>query len=193
MSLIKQGCLNALETQGESVERIKTYLEYLEVKHNSSLDSLQKIETLKIILKKDRYLHRIVIKELFNLDSEIAWSNIDKTQIDTILDILWYLPDYKLQLDIILESNLLKSIYFARGDIDIYPSEPSGEFAFDILCASKRAGFNVGDIEFIYICTECKNYYPISFERCPNCMAVNSIKIEEQVANKETKRGDTLL
>jgi tetratricopeptide (TPR) repeat protein len=185
--------LSAIEAQGDSVDRVREYLKYLEIKHNGLLKPAEKVRGFKEMLDSGTQLYRLIIKELFKLDTQEAWKYIDENKIYTILDILWYLPYSKLRLDIIIENDLLKSIYFARGDIDIEPSKESGIFAFDMLCASIKGGYERGDVGFLYICTECKSSYPISFERCPGCMAINSIKIEEQVAKKEIKRCNTLL
>jgi len=183
--------LDAMEAQGESVDDERNYLKFLEIKQNALLSKSQKMETLKEFIA-DKKLYRVALKELFKLDSQSGWKSVDLSKVELILDILWYLPYSKLQLDIILESELLKAIFFARGDIKESPTKESGIFAVDILCASRKADYKEGDIGFLYICKECKSSFPISFERCPNCMKINSTKVEETVERK-VKRGDSLL
>jgi len=183
--------LDAIEAQGEDISIERDYLTLLEIKQDTLLNKSQKIERLKSFIAKDR-LYRVALKELFKIDSKSGWSSLDLEKIELVLDILWYLPYSKLQLDIILKSSTLKAIFFARGDIKEAPKKECGIFAIDTLCAAKKAGFKDGDISFLYICKECKNSFPISFERCPNCMAIDSIKVEETV-EKKTKRGEALL
>jgi tetratricopeptide (TPR) repeat protein len=185
--------IDVIEAQGGSVKLIREYLKYLEIKGDRNLNSAEKIERLKEILLKSDEFFRIVIKELFLIDSKSAWEMLNSSRVEDILDILWYLPESKLQLDIILSDDILSCIYFARGDINHSPKSDSRIFAIDILSKARESGYTQGDISFLYLCKSCKNSFPISFERCPNCMEINSIKVEETLEKRREKRGDSLL
>jgi len=185
--------IDAIEAQNIDVKDLLKYLNFLEIKSNHTLNTSEKVKALEKLLKEEKRLYRLIIKELFILDSKVAWSYFDTKRVTEILDILWYLPYSKLQLDIILSDRILKSIYFARGEIAKRPNSLSGIFSVDLLCSAREAGYFEGDISFFYLCKECKNSFPISFERCPSCMAINSIKVEARVEKKADKRGDSLL
>ena len=185
--------INAIEAQDGDVKMLRDYLRYLEIKSDRNKNSTERVEFLKELLSKNENFYRPIIKELFLLDSKSAWESVDSKNVEAILDILWYLPHSKLQLDIILSDDILSSVYFARGDIDKAPARESGVFAIDILSKARESGYESGDISFLYLCQECKNTFPISFERCPSCMAINSIKVEETLEKRGEKRGDTLL
>jgi len=185
--------LDALKAQDEDIEGIYRYIEVKEIISDKTISPTKKIELLKQrVFSQDITIYRMVIKELFILDTKIAWESIDRDRIIPIIDILWFLPYSQLSLDIINTSKLLQAIYYARGDIDNYDSE-CGVFAIDILCSARKSGYSRGDLEFSYLCKSCKHSFPISFNRCPNCMAVNSIDIEESLAKRRDERGETLL
>jgi tetratricopeptide (TPR) repeat protein len=184
--------IDAIEANGKDVKILREYLEFLRIKSNSLLTKQERVSKLKMVLERDR-LFRLVIRELFLIEPDTAWSYISDEKVEIVVDILWYLPYSKLQLDIILRSNILKSIYFARGVIDEAPSKRCGIFAFDMLVSAKTAGYEKGDVNFLYICQECKSSFPISFDRCPECMEINSIKVEESVGKKEPQKGNSLL
>jgi hypothetical protein len=90
-------------------------------------------------------------------------------------------------LDIISSDIRLSSIYYAKGYIQ-KPSSKSGIFVVDVLCRAKGAGCKDATLSFSYLCQKCKHTFPVAFSRCPNCMAINSIKVEEQIAKATTKR-----
>ena len=96
-------------------------------------------------------------------------------------------------MDIIASDSRLASLYYARGDLQEAPKEPSGIFAIEMLCAARKSGFEEGDLHFSYLCTQCKRSFPVTFVRCPGCMALNTVKVEERLAPREPMRSDTLL
>ena len=184
--------LDALEAQGENIEGIRRYLSLKYILNDRSMPPSQKIDKIIDMMSDDISIYRMALKKLFLLDSSKAWDRVDDKRVADILDILWYLPYSQLHLDIINSSKILQAVYFARGDIDEC-SENSGIFAIDLLCASRRGGYCEGDLEFSYLCTRCKRSFPVSFDRCPNCMEINSIKIEESLEKRRYERGETLL
>ena len=156
------------------------------------LSPSQKRDRVFEMMSADISIYRMGIRTLFALDSSKAWERVDDERVKDILDILWYLPYSQLHLDIIKSSKVLQAVYFARGDIKECATR-SGIFAIDMLCSARKGGYGEGDLEFSYLCRECKRSFPVSFDRCPNCMAINSIEIEESLEKRRYERGETLL
>ena len=184
--------LEAREAQGEKISRLSKYIEYRQIVSKNDLSPSKKVEALCELLGEEDSLYRPVIRQLFALNTESAWESVKEERVEEIMDILWYLPYSQLQLDIIKRSKKLSALYFARGDIEDVVKE-CGIFELDMLCAARKSGFRDGDMLFSYLCRECKNSFPVSFERCPECMAVNSIEVEESLAKKRDETGETLL
>jgi hypothetical protein len=95
-------------------------------------------------------------------------------------------------LDIITANTQLATLYYAKGYLQ-KPIAQSGIFALDMIAKAKENGFEEGDLEFSYLCKKCKQSFPVSFKRCPNCMAINSVEVEEQIAKASTQTDHSLL
>lgn len=184
--------LDALEAQGEETAALRAYLHFLQIQSDREHDRESKRAELERLLEKEPALYRPILQELFRLDTDAAWSRLDPARLDELLDILWFLPPAQLQLDIIAKNSGLHSLFYARGELSEPPETPSGLFAVDLLCAARKSGFEKGDLHFAYLCSECKRSFPVSFVRCPGCMALNTVKVEERLAPQQPRRGDTL-
>jgi len=184
--------LEALEAQNEDVRALEDHLRFRELKGNREMTPAAKAEKLENFLQQEPSLYRPIIRELFRLDHARAWKHVGDGKIPPLLDILWHMTPAQLQLDIIERNSILRAIYYARGDLERAPEESSGIFAVDMLCAARKGGYRKGTIGFTYLCTECKQSFPVSFIRCPGCMALNSVKVEETLVEEEPQRGDTL-
>ena len=69
----------------------------------------------------------------------------------------------------------------------------SGIFALDILATARQHGFDEGELHFSYLCKKCKQSFPMSFKRCPNCMSIHSLEIEENIGKTSPKTDYSLL
>ena len=184
--------LEPLNMLGEDTRSLEKFLNFSELLANKTLDVQDKVEKLRELLKEEPTLYRHIIKALLQLDTKSAWEHIDPERIMEILDILWFLPNSQLDLDIITSNKQLQTLYYAKG----YLQEPviqSGIFSLDMLASAKQNGFEEGDLLFSYLCQKCKQSFPISFKRCPNCMAINSVKVEEKIAKSSPKTDYSLL
>ncbi len=179
--------LEPLELLDEKTQTLKVYLDLSEIISNKSMPSGEKIQRLLPLLEKNPKFYREVITALFHLDTHAAWKTVDPERIKEIIDVLWFLPQSQLNLDIISHNEQLSALYYAKGYLQ-EPSKNSGIFAIDMLATAKENGFTEGDLHFTYLCTKCKRSFPVSFKRCPNCMALHSVEVEENIAksNPET-------
>jgi len=186
--------LEALEAQGEDIEILKAHLNFQEIIHNHKISVDDKVKALELLLDRYPKLYRPILKELFKLEPKRAWERVDSNRLNEILDILWHLMPTQLQLDIISKDSILQTLYYARGDItEKIEVKEIGIFAIDMLVFAQECNYNQADIQFTYLCKECKQSFPVSFTRCPNCMSINSLILEETLAKKRTQEGYSLL
>ncbi len=183
--------LNILEEDTKSLE---AHIKLNKLLYNRKLSKEEKVKELEALLSNKHYTYRRVIQALFRLDLEVAWNNIKLNKIDSILDILWFLPSSNLNLDIISSSETLLAIYIAKGYIqpkDVIPK--SNIFAIDTIINVKQTGIDNVDLLFNYGCKKCKQHFPIDFTRCPKCYAIDSIQIKESLVEKKKQTGYSLL
>ena len=185
--------LEALTALGETTAQIEAHLRFLEIRGAKELRTEEKVQRLQALLETAPSLYRPVVQELFRLDTDRAWQAVSPGRIPELIDILWYLPPAQLQLDIISRDSTLQGVYFARGDLEDGPEDTVEIFAVDMLCAARRGGYFGGAMSFAYLCTACKQSFPVSFVRCPACLALDSLKVEENLVPSQPQIGDSLL
>ena len=181
-----------LEVLHQEVSSLHAFLAFLSLhaqQHTSPQACSQQLLTL---LQKEPRLYVHIMPLLFKLSPKEAWRVLDMSRIDEILDILWFLPKSQLDFAIITQNSVLSTLYYLKG-VTKTPSLESGHFLLDLLALQKREGKAEAELCFTYLCQQCKQHFPMRFHRCPNCMAIYSIKVEEDFAKKRPKRGDSLL
>ena len=186
--------LNPLEIMGERIQRLEAHLQLSQLLKASSYSPHEVALILQGYIKEGHYDYRRIIQELFRRDLTVAWVSIDLDRIEMILDILWFLPTSNLNFDIILSNKTLYALYQAKGVMPLSEEScESGIFAIDGMIAARRGGYEEMDLRFVYGCDRCKGEFPITFVRCPNCYAINSIQIKESIAKKRSQTGYSLL
>ena len=184
--------IEPLELLGEDTYNLKKFLELLQITSNKALATEDKLEKLKQLLDEEPTLYRQIVSVLLRLDTYVAWQIIDTERIKEILDILWFLPNSQLDLDIIASNKQLSTLYYAKGYLQ-KPTMQSGIFSIDMIATARENGFEDAELLFSYLCKKCKQSFPVSFTRCPNCMAINSVEVEEQIAKSSPKTDYSLL
>jgi len=180
-----------LETMGEETQSLRRFLSFSELVADKTLPKEEKVKKLLQLLEKEPGLYREIIGVLFHLDTQAAWQVLDTARIKEIIDILWFLPQSQLSLDIIAGNKQLKTLYYAKG-YTLEPETSSGIFMLDMLATAKENGFKEGDLHFTYLCSKCKQSFPIAFKRCPNCMALHTVEVEEHIAKSDPKTDYSL-
>ena len=184
--------IEPLKLLGEDTSELERFLEFSEMLGNKTLSIETKVSRLTALLETEPSLYRHIITALLHFDTKIAWDHIDPERIKELIDILWYLPNSQLDLDIIASNEKLHTLYYAKGYLQ-KPMYKSGIFSLDMLARARENGFEEGDLLFSYLCQKCKQTFPASFKRCPNCMAINSVKVEEKIAKSSPKTDYSLL
>ena len=186
--------LKPLEIMGEHIGRLQAHLSLTSLLKDPTQSEAQRVEILVAYLEDENYSYRHIMQVLFRLDSSVAWRVLKEEKIPLILDILWFLPTSNINFDIISKSELLSSLYTAKGLLPVENARvKSGIFALDTMVASRRGGSSEVDLHFSYGCNQCKGEFPISFIRCPHCYALDSIQIKERIAKKRSQTGYSLL
>ena len=184
--------LEPLKVLGEETSALERFFDFAELLASKQVKVEDKIVQIKAILKKQPSLYRQIIAALLQLDTKSAWETIDTERIKETIDILWFLPNSQLDLDIITSNNKLHTLYYAKGYLE-KPMVESGIFSLDMLATARKGGFTEGDLLFSYLCNQCKQSFPVSFTRCPNCMRINSVQVEEKIAKSSPKTDYSLL
>jgi lipopolysaccharide biosynthesis regulator YciM len=187
--------LNPLRILGEETEQLEAHLKLSKILTNKELSNNEKVKYLQNLLKSKNHEYRRIIKALFQLDLEIAWKSLEGRDVVSILDILWFLPSSNLNFDIISSDKTLTLIFLAKGILPLNkPStEKSNIFAIDTIISAKKGGNHELDMNFNYGCSKCKGHFPITFTRCPQCYAIDSIQLKETLAKKRSQTGYSLL
>ena len=184
--------IEPLNTLGEDTHTLSEFLTLSALTLDKILNTEEKIAALKEILEEEPKLYRQIVDTLLKLETASAWKIIDPSRIKEIIDILWFLPNSQVDLDIITSDERLSTLYYAKGYLQ-KPSLKSGIFAVDMLATARENGFGEGDLLFSYLCKKCKQSFPVSFKRCPNCMTINSVEVEEKIAKASPKTDYSLL
>ena len=188
-----------LKLLGEETEYLEAHLKLNKLLKNKSLNQQQKVAELVQLLENNFYDYRRIIQALFQLDLASAWENLNPSKVHKILDILWFLPLSNLNFDIISSDKTLSTIFFAKGSLALKENseknvlKKSNIFVIDTIVSAKIGGNNKVDINFSYGCNKCKQHFPISFTRCPQCYAIDAIQIKETIAKKRSQTGYSLL
>jgi tetratricopeptide (TPR) repeat protein len=184
--------LEPLQIMNENTQALENFLDFSSVVSSKKLDISSKVQALTTLLQKDADLYRQTFIELLRLDTKSAWKIIDLERIEEIIDVLWFLDPSQLDLDIITGNKQLHTLFYSKG----YVTEKivdSGIFYLDMLATAKQSGFTQGELHFSYLCQKCKQSFPVSFKRCPSCMAINSIKVEAFIAKTSPQTDYSLL
>ncbi len=174
--------IEPLEALGADVEDLRFYLDLKIVLVDRSLSDEKRVEKIVELYLDNKRFERIVFEYLLKHDPKRAWEMIDEVNIEQMIDIFWFLPTSFLDYDVIKQSPRLQAIYGARGDIE--PPEAVGWFLVDMLCHLKKSGFDAATLQFAYLCSHCKQQFPVPFERCPRCMALGSLVVECEITKR---------
>ncbi|CAA6804440.1 MAG: Unknown protein [uncultured Sulfurovum sp.] len=186
--------ITPLEILGEKTEKLKAHIELSKLLEEKSFSKSKKVDELTKLLQEKNHPYRRIMKALFALDLNVAWQHIDYEKIDSILDILWFLPSLNLNFDIISNNETLSAIYLAKGELETKElNKKSNIFSIDTIISAKIGGKDNIDLLFNYGCGKCKHHFPIGFTRCPKCYTIDAIQIKETLVQKKSQTSYSLL
>ncbi len=182
--------LEVLDAQEEDISKLKSHLDLQKIS-KAHINKEEKIEQLIKLLEQTPYKWA-VLRELFKIDAKIAWEFYEHKEYKKLVDILWKLESWQINLDIIQKDNALQKLYYAKGFLQNSPKQSSEFFAIDLIADARKAGNLDADASFKYSCTKCKSSSPLPFLRCNNCHRAYSFNIEVSVEKKREKSSYSL-
>ncbi len=177
--------LDALEELGAVVRKQKLYLQVLQLIEDGKLTNQKKQNRLEDISAKERFLQRKYFEFMQQNRLEIPKEKLEKLYFKNLTDLLWFCDEKWLDLSTV-QSPIPRQISMAKGVLE-YEKIEDGIFAFNVLGALRQVNSVKANLNFHYMCKECKNVYPLYFYRCPNCLAIGSVRIQSSIvkANDE--------
>jgi lipopolysaccharide biosynthesis regulator YciM len=188
--------IDELDMKLNNVKETKVYLQTLQIIHDSLKSYELRADELLGMLEENRQANRLIAQFIFNYQKEVFWKNIDKFDIDEIIDLFWYIPKQMIDFEVVNSNPKLQEIYRAKGyiddnieDIDI----SSDDFELAVLIELQKSDKLKADISFEYLCNNCKQSFPMSFDRCPNCHAILSSKLQKSLMKVHNENNNSLL
>ncbi len=178
--------LDALEELGAAVKRQKLYIECLQVSEDSKISNTKKQEKLREISKKEKFLQRKYFEFMQQNRLDIT-KELDDFDFKNFTDLLWFSDAKWLDLSH-FSKQIPRQIAMAKGLID-YEEVKDGIFAFNVLGALRKEGSIKAELSFHYMCSECKNVYPLYFYRCPNCLSIGNAKIQSSIVKVNDEKN----
>jgi len=179
--------LDALLELGAVVKKQKLYLQVLQISGDSKLTNEKKEQKLEEISGKERFLERKYFEFMQQNRLKIPKDKLHSLHFKNLTDLLWFADNRWLDLSETSEQ-ILRQIAMAKGKIE-YEKIEDGIFAFDVLGALKKSATVSADLSFHYMCSECKNVYPLYFYRCPNCLSIGSVKIQSSIVKASDEKN----
>jgi tetratricopeptide (TPR) repeat protein len=175
-----QEVLESLDELEEDTYKEKIYLNAQLIINDPFLSYEKKSTLLLQHYKKDNQIERLVVNYLTKYSKVLLWENINSFNLLNNIDILWYLDFDDIQWDSVQENQTLKEIYSAKGYIaDLTQSK---SFELQTLIAVKNSPVKSDiDLNFEFICTQCKKTHPVYEPRCPHCHTPLSFKVEPKL------------
>ncbi len=127
------------------------------------------VESFEDIYKKYPFVRREYVSYLFKTNPEKAYDILD---VYEDLDIYWNrkdIPDNDKFCNVLAAKKLKKCDKKAPFEIEALKYLPN----------------NLAEIEFEYICTHCKNNFPLYSTRCPNCHELFSQNLIMRLSEKK--------
>ncbi len=179
--------LEPLEEMNMEIAKDAMYLKLVSMQHDTSMHSEQRIHNVITWYEQNHQLGYMIFEYLFRQAPALAWKHLDQSLCERIADILWNLESHQLDLDIISSNAYLRELYSAKGLIK--SAEKSSIFELDVLINLQSSGYTEADLQFEYLCNECKQVLPFSFHRCPNCLGIDTVQNEMLLTKTRFERN----
>jgi len=154
-----------LEELDQNVQKQKAYLEFKKAFFENDKEKIKQLNIKYPILKRN------YISYFLNINPKEVFKNIDETDVYEMIDIFWRYDTLPMQE---------KFLHIKAAKKEITTTLKAPIFELEIL---KYVPKNLADLEFEYICTNCKHITPFYEERCPHCKELFSLKVEIQITN----------
>jgi len=168
--------VNILEIFDElevSLEEEKAYALFkLALKKHCNIEFCEEIKTIDDVYKKYPFIQREYLKELFMKDPKKAYETIPEDKVYDYLDLFWY------RNDIPFEKKYMNVLAAKHNAV----CEEKAPFEIEVL---KNLKHNFADLEFEYVCQNCKKVFPLYSTRCPKCHQLFKHKVLFNIVEKK--------
>lgn len=166
--------LNSLEELGATVTKQRSYLKALSIIYKYDLSDEQKVVKLQELCKGATFLQRKYFEYCKLIHKPISLEEFDSFDMAPLIDVIWFEDNSFLNMKQ-AKNPLIQEILSAKGEGEI---ENYQFFEFEVLAKLQKIGYTKAKLNFEYICSECKQTFPIHFYRCPHCHTIASAKIQ---------------
>ncbi len=179
--------LDTLEEFGCEVEQKKLYFKTLSVIYDKTIKLDKKVEQLKQLGIENKLVQRKMFEFLKSHNLPFESALLEKFDFRNIMDLLWVSGAKKFDMDFIKKNQLLSEIFTAKGEI--LEAKESDIFELNVLIKLHHQEDQSADLSFSYICSNCKNVFPLYFYRCPKCQQIDTTEIETNLIKKGYETG----
>ena len=180
--------LDSLEELGAKVDLQRNFLLFLSIHKDGTQSEVQKITKLKELCVKAPFLKRRLFELIQAYAMPIENEFCESLPFDKMIDTLWFSQELKLTC----KDELLNSLQMAKGLIPYVPN-PHVPFALDALAKLRFHGYEGATLSFEYLCTECKQVFPIHFYRCPHCQSIDTVSILTSLVQASHEENNSFL
>jgi len=182
--------LEPLEELGIDNTKDRVYLQCVSIIRSAQYGVDEKAQLLLELYQEHHLLSYLIFEYLFRFTPDMAWKNLDLGEAERIVDILWNAREAESNLGIIASNSYLRELFSAKG-LELLAQE-STVFEFDVLIKLNRADESGATLQFDYLCGDCKQIYPFSFHRCPNCHSIDSVVTEVLLTKDHFEANNSL-
>jgi len=155
------------EELDEDIEKQKAYLMFQQAIFKNDKDEIINLYKKYPILKRNYFSY------FLNINSKKVFDEVSEKDVYEMLDIFWNNENLPLKNEAFINIKSAKK--------EIKSSNKSPIFEIEVL---KYMPKDLGDLEFEYICKNCKQIFPLYDDRCPHCKELFSFKIETILVKK---------
>lgn len=173
-----ENIIEIFEELDEDILKEKLYLEYQQAFFKSDKEKIRELYKSYPTILKRKYVEFFI-----KFNPKEVFDEVDEKDVYEMIDIFW------LETNLPLKNGAFIQIKAAKKELITTIISPI--FEIEVL---KHIPKNLGDLEFEYICEECKHLFPFYYDRCPNCKELFSFKVETRLIDKrEIKKGGRLV
>jgi len=165
-----ENILEIFEELEVDIQKEKCYISF-----KKALFEMNK-EKLKEVYNECPCIKRSYIQYLMYNNPKEAFKKIDENDVYEMIDIFYNYDSLPIK------NSALIQLKAAKKEIETTIKSPI--FELEVL---KNLPKGLADLEFEYICKNCKHIYPIYDERCPNCSELFTFKVETMVVENRLK------
>ncbi len=168
--------LEIFEELEESLIEEKAYAVFkLVQKNRCDVDFCEEIKTLDEVYEKYPCIEREYLKSLFKDNPRKAYEKMPAEKVYCYLDLFWHREDIPKEEKFL---NVLSAKH-------LYECKKKAPFELEVL---KQLKEKLADLEFEYVCKNCKNVFPLYSTRCPNCHKLFKHEVIFNIVEKKDLR-----